>query len=45
MTGAPKLAVYAATKWAVAGLTESLRLEVQKMGKSGEDFLPFIQTF
>ena len=38
MTGAPKLAVYAATKWAVAGLTESLRLEVQKMGKSGVRF-------
>ena len=38
MTGAPKLAVYAATKWAVAGLTESLRLEVQKMGKSGVKF-------
>ena len=38
LTGAPKLAVYAATKWAVAGLTESLRLEVQKMGKSGVKF-------
>ena len=38
MTGAPKLAVYAATKWAVAGLTESLRLEVQKMGKPGVKF-------
>ena len=38
MTGAPKLAVYAATKWAVAGLTESLRLEVKKMGKSGVKF-------
>ena len=32
------VAVYAATKWAVAGLTESLRLEVQKMGKSGVKF-------
>ena len=38
LTGAPKLAVYAATKWAVAGLTESLRLEVKKMGKSGVKF-------
>ena len=38
LTGAPKLAVYAATKWAVAGLTESLRLEVQKMGKNGVNF-------
>ena len=38
LTGAPKLAVYAATKWAVAGLTESLRLEVQKMGKYGVKF-------
>ena len=38
LTGAPKLAVYAATKWAVAGLTESLRLEVQKMGKNGVRF-------
>ena len=38
LTGAPKLAVYAATKWAVAGLTESLRLEVQKMGKNGVKF-------
>jgi all-trans-retinol dehydrogenase (NAD+) len=38
LTGAPKLAVYAATKWAVAGLTESLRLEVKKMGKHGVKF-------
>ena len=38
LTGAPKLAVYAATKWAVAGLTESLRLEVKKMGKYGVKF-------
>ncbi len=38
LTGAPKLAVYAATKWAVAGLTESLRLEVKKMGKNGVKF-------
>ena len=38
MTGAPTLAVYAATKWYVAGFTESLRLEVKKMGKSGVKF-------
>ena len=36
--GAAERAVYAATKWAVAGLTESLRLEVKKMGKSGVKF-------
>jgi len=38
LIGAPKLAVYAATKWAVMGLTESLRLEAIKMGKRGVKF-------
>ena len=38
LVGAPKLAIYAATKWAVMGLTESLRLEAIKMGKKGVKF-------
>jgi all-trans-retinol dehydrogenase (NAD+) len=38
LIGAPKLAIYAATKWAVMGLTESLRLEAIKMGKKGVKF-------
>ena len=38
LIGAPKLAIYAATKWAVMGLTESLRLEAIKMGKKGVRF-------
>jgi all-trans-retinol dehydrogenase (NAD+) len=33
--GVAGLAVYAATKWAVWGLTESLRMEAIKKGKSG----------
>ncbi len=33
--GVPGLAVYAATKWAVWGLTESMRLEAFNRGKSG----------
>lgn len=33
--GVPSLSVYAATKWAVWGLTESLRLEAYNRGKSG----------
>ena len=45
LTGAPKLAVYAATKWAVAGLTESLRLEVKKMGKNGVKFSSIHSNF
>ncbi|HJO21220.1 MAG TPA: SDR family NAD(P)-dependent oxidoreductase [Candidatus Marinimicrobia bacterium] len=38
LIGAPKLAIYAATKWAVMGLTESLRMEAIKMGKKGVKF-------
>ena len=38
LIGAPKLAIYAATKWAVMGLTESLRLEAIKMDKKGVRF-------
>ena len=38
LIGAPKLAIYAATKWAVMGLTESLRLEAIKMNKKGVRF-------
>ncbi|MGE5682966.1 MAG: SDR family NAD(P)-dependent oxidoreductase [Bacillota bacterium] len=33
--GVPGLAVYTATKWAVWGLTESLRMEAYNNGKSG----------
>jgi all-trans-retinol dehydrogenase (NAD+) len=36
--GVAGLAVYAATKWAVWGLTESLRMEALKNGKSGVKF-------
>jgi all-trans-retinol dehydrogenase (NAD+) len=35
LIGVPGLAVYAASKWAVYGLTESLRLEAFAQGKSG----------
>jgi all-trans-retinol dehydrogenase (NAD+) len=36
--GVAGLAVYAATKWAVWGLTESLRMEALQRGKSGVKF-------
>ncbi|GAB1351261.1 hypothetical protein MASR1M107_34760 [Ignavibacteriales bacterium] len=36
--GVPGLAMYAATKWAVWGLTESLRFEAQNLGKKGVRF-------
>jgi all-trans-retinol dehydrogenase (NAD+) len=35
LIGVPGLAVYAASKWAVYGLTESLRLEASAQGKIG----------
>ena len=35
LTGMPDLAVYCATKWAVYGLTESLRMEAMVDGKKG----------
>jgi all-trans-retinol dehydrogenase (NAD+) len=38
MIGVPNLAVYSATKWAVWGLTESLRMEVHNRGKNGVKF-------
>jgi all-trans-retinol dehydrogenase (NAD+) len=38
MIGVPNLAVYAATKWAVWGLTESLRMEAHNRGKNGVKF-------
>ena len=38
MLGVPKLAVYSATKWAVWGLTESLRFEARERGKRGVRF-------
>ncbi|MBE2279941.1 MAG: SDR family NAD(P)-dependent oxidoreductase [Ignavibacteriaceae bacterium] len=36
--GVPGLAVYTASKWAVWGLTESLRFESKKLGKKGVKF-------
>jgi NADP-dependent 3-hydroxy acid dehydrogenase YdfG len=36
--GVPGLAIYAATKWAVWGLTESLRFEAKNLGKKGVKF-------
>jgi all-trans-retinol dehydrogenase (NAD+) len=36
--GVPGLAMYAATKWAVWGLTESLRFEAENLGKCGVKF-------
>ena len=36
--GVPELSVYAATKWAVWGLTESMRFEAQNLGKKGVKF-------
>jgi len=38
LTGFPDLAVYCATKWAVYGLTESLRLEAMEDKKNGVAF-------
>lgn len=38
LTGMPDLAVYCATKWAVYGLTESLRMEAMVDGKHGVIF-------
>ena len=38
MVGVPNLAVYSATKWAVWGLTESLRMEAHNRGKNGVKF-------
>jgi all-trans-retinol dehydrogenase (NAD+) len=38
MIGVPNLAVYSATKWAVWGLTESLRMEAYNRGKKGVKF-------
>lgn len=38
LTGMPDLAVYCATKWAVYGLTESLRMEAMVDGKKGVKF-------
>lgn len=38
MIGVPNLAVYSATKWAVWGLTESLRMEAHNRGKNGVKF-------
>jgi all-trans-retinol dehydrogenase (NAD+) len=38
LTGMPDLAVYCASKWAVYGLTESLRMEAMEDGKSGVRF-------
>ena len=35
LIGVPNLAVYAATKWAVYGLTESMRFEALQQGKNG----------
>lgn len=35
MSGVPLCAVYSATKWAVWGLTESLRMEAEIQGKDG----------
>lgn len=35
LLGVPDLSVYAATKWAVYGLTESMRFEAQLHGKNG----------
>jgi all-trans-retinol dehydrogenase (NAD+) len=35
LLGVPDLSVYAATKWAVYGLTESMRFEAQLQGKNG----------
>jgi len=36
--GVPELSVYTATKWAVLGLTESMRFEAQNLGKKGVKF-------
>lgn len=36
--GVPALSVYTATKWAVWGLTESMRFEAKNLGKNGVKF-------
>jgi len=43
--GVPCLAIYAATKWAVWGLTESLRLEALSHGKKGVKYSSIHPSF
>jgi all-trans-retinol dehydrogenase (NAD+) len=45
LLGVPNLAVYCATKWAVWGLTESLRFEAQEKGKNGVKFSSIHPSF
>ena len=42
----PKMSVYAASKWAVNGWSDSLRLEMQQLGKniSVTTIMPFTST-
>lgn len=45
LIGAPRLAVYSATKWAVRGLTESLHVELKPLGVTVTTLMPwFIDT-
>ena len=43
--GVPRMVAYVASKWAVIGLTESLRLEVAGMGKIGVKFSTFCPSY
>jgi len=45
LVGAPQLAVYSATKWAVRGLTEALHIELKPMDVTVTTLMPwFIDT-
>ncbi len=43
--GVPRLPAYAASKWAVIGLTESVRLEVRNLKKDGVSFTLFCPSY
>lgn len=45
LTGVPHMASYVASKWAVIGFTESLRLEMQEAGLDGIKFMSFCPSY
>jgi short-subunit dehydrogenase len=45
LTGVPHMASYVASKWAVIGFTESLRLEMQEAGLDGIKFMTFCPSY
>lgn len=45
LTGVPHIASYVASKWAVIGFTESLRIEMQELSKNGIRFMTFCPSY